>query len=220
MERMPETVSNSCTMVVVGVMLAALVVHPAAASDETAADDATWYFIGESNAPSTQFDPRFDSASREPFLTLDDADAAAPRYEFVLTLSDDSNPDRLRFTSGQSQGLAGQSEMYTFLVNRTFDWTNESPITPHFMAGLGMTYTYTDDQGVADLAQRSGGGDQSSWKPAFQFGVGASYEISPSWALTARYRALFVGSDPRTFDEDGSDALFTQDFMIGAQIRF
>ena len=106
--------------------------------------------------------------------------------------------------------------MYTFLVNRSFDWSNGSPITPHFMAGLGMTYT--DDQGVADLARRTADG-RSSWQPTVQFGFGASYEVSTRWALVAHYRALIVGADTFVMDAD-QDSQFTQDFMIGARLRF
>lgn len=129
-------------------------------ADELKSADATWYFIGDSNSPWA----RLDRDAREPFLSLGEADELAARHEFVLTLSDDSNPERLRFTAGQSLALSGRTETYTFLVNRSFDWSNDSPITPHFMAGLGMTYT--DDQGVADLAGR-GAEDDATWRPAF-----------------------------------------------------
>jgi len=81
---------------------------------------------------------------------------------------------------------------------------------------LGMTYT--DDQGVADLAGR-GAEDDATWRPAFQFGFGASYEISTNWALVAQYRALMVGAESFALDGDG-DAGFTQNFMIGARIKF
>jgi len=181
-------------------------------ADELNSADATWYFIGDSNSPWA----RLDRDAREPFLSLGEADELAARHEFVLTLSDDSNPERLRFTAGQSLALSGRTETYTFLVNRSFDWSNDSPITPHFMAGLGMTYT--DDQGVADLAGR-GAEDDATWRPAFQFGFGASYEISTNWALVAQYRALMVGAESFALDGDG-DAGFTQNFMIGARIKF
>ncbi|MBL6597561.1 MAG: porin family protein [Alphaproteobacteria bacterium] len=181
-------------------------------ADELKSADATWYFIGDSNSPWA----RLDRDAREPFLSLGEADELAARHEFVLTLSDDSNPERLRFTAGQSLALSGRTETYTFLVNRSFDWSNDSPITPHFMAGLGMTYT--DDQGVADLAGR-GAEDDATWRPAFQFGFGASYEISTNWALVAQYRALMVGAESFALDGDG-DAGFTQNFMIGARIKF
>lgn len=181
-------------------------------ADEPKSADATWYFIGDSNSPWA----RLDRDAREPFLSLGEADELAARHEFVLTLSDDSNPERLRFTAGQSLALSGRTETYTFLVNRSFDWSNDSPITPHFMAGLKMTYT--DDQGVADLAGR-GAEDDATWRPAFQFGFGASYEISTSWALVAQYRALMVGAESFALDGDG-DAGFTQNFMIGARIKF
>ena len=134
----------------------------------------------------------------------------------MLTLSDDPDPERLRFTTGQSYALGGRSETYTFLVNRSFDWDTGSPITPHFMAGLGMTYT--DDQGVADLARRLEDG-ASTWQPAVQFGFGASYEVFPGWAFVARYRALIVGADTLVIDSD-QESQFTQDFMIGTRIRF
>ena len=181
-------------------------------ADELNSADATWYFIGDSNSPWA----RLDRDAREPFLSLGEADELAARHEFVLTLSDDSNPERLRFTAGQSLALSGRTETYTFLVNRSFDWSNDSPITPHFMAGLGMTYT--DDQGVADLAGR-GAEDDATWRPAFQFGFGASYEMSTSWALVAQYRALMVGTESFALDND-SDGAFTQNFMIGARIKF
>lgn len=195
-------------LVVIGVSFGAAEVH----AQNAASPDATWYFIGDSNSPWA----RLDRDTREPYLSLDEADAGVPRHEFVLTLSDDPNPERLRFTAGQSLELAGRSETYTFLVNRSFDWSNDSPITPHFMAGLGVTYT--DDQGVAALANRSDQGD-GSWQPAFQFGFGASYEITTSWALVAQYRALIVGADALVLDGD-TDRHFTQNFMIGARIKF
>lgn len=174
--------------------------------------NSSWYFVGDTDSKWSGAAP----SGRDPFLTLNEADAGAPRYEFVLTLSDDPDPEQLRFTTGQSYALEGRSEMYTFLVNRSFDWDNDSPITPHFMAGLGMTYT--DDQGVADLARRTDF-EASAWQPAFQFGFGASYEISTSWALVARYRALLLGADTLVSDRE-QDSQFTQDFMIGGRIRF
>ncbi|MDG2284813.1 MAG: hypothetical protein P8N43_04700 [Alphaproteobacteria bacterium] len=189
-------------------------------AQDTTSSEATWYFIGDTDSPLARLNQHGDGGGaqggREPYLSLDAADAAAPSYEFVLTLSDDSDPERLRFTTGQSLDISGRSEKYTFLVNRSFDWQNASPITPHFMAGLGMTYT--DDQGVAALASRSREG-ASTWQPALQFGFGASYDLSSSWALVAQYRALILGAD--TFVLDGeADSQFTQNFMIGARIRF
>jgi len=95
------------------------------------------FFIGALDSPWALL----DRDAREPYLTLDGVGIDVPRYGFVLTLSDDPDPERLRFTTGQSHALAGRLEIYTFLVNRAFDWSNGSPIMPHFMAGLGMTYT-------------------------------------------------------------------------------
>lgn len=196
--------------------LVAMIAASFAAAEARAQDNApvepTWYFIGDTNSTWA----RLDRDAREPYLSLDDVDNGAARHEFVLTLSDGSDPERLRFTTGQSLELTGRSETYTFLINRSFDWSNSSPITPHFMAGLGMTFT--DDQGVAALANRGKEGD-ASWQPAFQFGFGASYEISTSWALVAQYRALIVGADTLVLDGD-SDRNFTQNFMIGARIKF
>jgi opacity protein-like surface antigen len=183
-----------------------------ARADDDKSAEVTWYFIGDSNSPWA----RLDRDAREPFLTLGEADGTAARHEFVLTLSDDPDPERLRFTAGQSLELSGRIETYTFLVNRSFDWSNDTPITPHFMAGLGMTYT--DDQGVADLAGR-GAEEDATWRPAFQIGFGASYELSTSWALVAQYRALMVGAESLTLDGD-RDGAFTQNFMIGARIKF
>jgi hypothetical protein len=204
-------VPGSIALVAMACFLAIAASSPTRAQD-SASPEAIWYFIGDTDSPLARLDQR----GREPYLSLDAADAAAPSYEFVLTLSDDSDPERLRFTTGQSLDISGRSEKYTFLVNRSFDWHNASPITPHFMAGLGMTYT--DEQGVAALASRSQEG-ASTWQPALQFGFGASYDISSSWALVAQYRALILGAD--TFVLDGeADSQFTQNFMIGARIRF
>jgi hypothetical protein len=204
-------VPGSVALVAMACFLAIAASSPTRAQD-SASPAATWYFIGDTDSPLARLGQR----GREPYLSLDAADAAAPSYEFVLTLSDDSDPERLRFATGQSLDISGRSEKYTFLVSRSFDWHNASPITPHFMAGLGMTYT--DDQGVAALVCRSQEGT-STWKPALQFGFGASYDISSSWALVAQYRALILGAD--TFVLDGeADSQFTQNFMIGARIRF
>jgi hypothetical protein len=195
-------------------VLAAIFVAPLGATmaraQTSGTTEPTWYFIGDTNSPWA----RLDREEREPYLSVEGAET--PRHEFVLTLSDDPSPERLRFTAGQSLELSGRFETYTFLVNRSFDWNNDSPITPHFMAGLGMTYS--DDQSVAALANQSGEGD-NAWRPAFQFGFGASYEISTSWAVVARYRALVIGADTLTFDGD-SDRHFTQNFMIGTRIEF
>lgn len=200
-------------MTAILLVIAALSVSAASAhAQDATSGEATWYFIGDSNSQWS----RFDRDSREPFVSLGDLDGTATRREFVLTLIEDPDPERLRFTAGQSLGLAGRGETYTFLVNRSFDWTNSSPITPHFMAGLGMTYT--DDQGVANQARQSDAAEPS-WRPAFQFGFGASYEISTRWSLVAQYRALVVGADSFNLDGD-TDRGFTQNFMIGARINF
>jgi opacity protein-like surface antigen len=190
------------------VVAAVSILDVPALAQEADSKEATWYFIGDSNSQWSRTD-------REPFLSLGEQEATVSRHEFLLTLSDDANPERLRFTAGQSLDLTGRNETYTCLVNRSFDWSNASPITPHFMAGVGMTYT--DDQGAANLT----GGDtgEATWRPALQFGFGASYAISTSLALVAQYRALMVGTDSLNLDGD-TDRGFTQNFLIGARLNF
>lgn len=212
MKRLPAMQMPVMSLIAFVLLVSVVLSAAETRAEESKGAEATWYFIGDSNSPWA----RLDRGAREPFLSLDEVDDAATRHEFVLTLSDDPDPERLRFTAGQSLALSGRTETYTFLVNRSFDWNNDSPITPHFMAGLGMTYT--DDQGVADLAGR-GAQDDAAWRPAFQFGFGASYEMSTSWALVAQYRALMVGTESFTLDGD-RDGAFTQNFMIGARIKF
>ena len=108
----------------------------------------------------------------------------------------------------------GRLMQRSLLVNHSFNWQNDSPITPHFMAGLGLSY----------FDPESGGGllsptDAGSWKPAFQVGVGATYEASSNWAFTARYRAFYVSEDVPVTERE-LDGTLSQQFMIGARIRF
>ncbi|MBT6139594.1 MAG: porin family protein [Rhodospirillaceae bacterium] len=178
--------------------------------------DPVWYFVG--GGSTTADGAGRNTSNREPYRDLDNLVEVQFRHEFSLTLGAPSSaPEMLAFASGQSYGVGLRSRAYTFLVNRTFEWQNTSPITPHFMAGLGVTYSDDGDRQSGGFA--FGSQTDGVWKPALQLGVGASYAVNESWAFTAQYRAFYLGPAARDLvvQQDGH---LTQNFMVGARFRF
>lgn len=143
-------------------------------------------------------------------LVRDDRPA---RHEFVLVLSDRPDAERVGLAAGQSLSITLPRDSYTFLVNRSVEVDLGTAITPHFMAGLGLTYQVpsTDGTGI--------GSGADDWRPAFQIGVGASYDVTDQFAITARLRAFYLGAD-RLGERGAADDQFSQDFFVGARIRF
>lgn len=178
------------------------------------AQPAEWYFVGGTSlVGETAIDlyhPTYDGQTVGGGAV---PRYGAERYEFVLTLSDSADPQDLTLSSGQSLAFSVPRDTYTFLVNRTMALDLGTAVTPHFMAGLGLTYQMPDREPAGRSPLRE------SWQPAFQFGVGASYDLTDSFAISARLRAFYLGGE--TSGEQGAtEGQFSQDFFLGARLLF
>lgn len=184
-----------------------------------------WYFVGGAatgeaggfggrfprHASLVDYSGGFAPMTGEFGLSVGDDRPA--RHEFVLVWSDRSGSDRLGLATGQSLSITLPRDSYTFLVNRSIEVDLGTAITPHVMAGLGLTYQVPGAEGA------NGGVGTDDWRPAFQVGVGASYDVTDRFAITARLRAFYLGAD-RMGDGAAADDQFSQDFFVGARIRF
>jgi opacity protein-like surface antigen len=228
----PVTCWNQRMSVAVGAaaLLAALVAPSSVDAQTTrqgqeARRGPDWYFVGGAasgepggfEGPSPRHGaPVGYSGGFAPMIGgfgLSVGDDRPARHEFVLVLSNRPGADRVGLAAGQSLSITLPRDSYTFLVNRSIEVDLGTAITPHFMAGLGLTYQVPGTDGD------NGGVGADDWRPAFQVGVGASYDVTDQFAITARLRAFYLGAE-RLGDGGAADDQFSQDFFVGARIRF
>ena len=96
----------------------------------------------------------------------------------------------------------GDVTALTFMANGYYDHDMGSPLTPYVGFGLGFVDVEFEVTGV---------GTFSDTEIAYQFMLGAGYDISPTTVLTAGYR--FFGFT----DNDGA---FVHELNIGARFMF
>jgi hypothetical protein len=183
---------------------------PAAALAETGGADADWYVVGSELAAHDR--GFLDGPMVEPRPSL--SVTTPESFDFVFNLGDEADGERVSFTAGRSLRLDSDGDTYTFLMSRSFGLETGTALTPSFTAGIGFTYLDQVPTVTRGLIDGSG-----SWQPAMQFGFGATYDLSASLAVTARYRALMLGGEALATSAK-FDPRVTQDFMIGARLRF
>ena len=107
---------------------------------------------------------------------------------------------------GVPPGVTGDVSALTFMANGYYDFDMGSPLTPYVGVGLGFV--------TADIELEAPGFgtlDISSDEFAYQFMVGAGYDISSTTVLTAGYR-FFADTD--------SDPINIHEFNVGARFMF
>jgi opacity protein-like surface antigen len=98
--------------------------------------------------------------------------------------------------------LDGDASALTFMANGYYDHDMGSPLTPYVGFGIGLADTDVEIVGV------SVGGDTEF---AYQFMVGAGYEVAPNVVLTGGYRFFGIAD---------SGAPDSHEFNLGARFMF
>lgn len=99
--------------------------------------------------------------------------------------------------SGASVDAGGDVNATSFLVNAYYDFTATSPFVPYLTAGFGYTTVEINDAVISQSGVAPVSEDDSGF--AFQVGLGAAYEVTPSFALDLKYR-YFSTEDPSLGD--------------------
>ncbi len=102
--------------------------------------------------------------------------------------------------------IDGEVSTLTFMANGYYDFEINSPLTPYVGFGLGLANT--DIEFVIPFFGTVGGSETDI---AYQFMVGAGYEIAPNIILTGGYRFLGIAD---------SGAVDFHEFTVGARYMF
>lgn len=98
-------------------------------------------------------------------------------------------------------GVAGDQDTWTWMLNGYWDIKNDSAITPYLGAGVGYAHATLDTAGNSD--------HEGAF--VWQAIAGAAFELTPNWALTADYRYI----DTTDFDFAAGDADFSSHEVRG-----
>jgi len=110
--------------------------------------------------------------------------------------------DEVTITGFPPVSIPGDASALTFMVNGYYDHEMGSKLTPYVGFGMGLADTDVEIVGV------SVGGDTEF---AYQFMLGAGYEVAPNVVLTGGYRFFGIA------DSGSPD---THEFNLGARIMF
>lgn len=177
---------------------AALADEPARSSH----DSTTWYIVGGPEAAPAGYAER--PAPTSPLSRID----------VGVTLSRLSPAHAITFSSGGAPGEAADAG-HAFLVSGAYDFDTGTLVTPRIVGGLGVSYLgagYGISPGAGDPTGRQ------DMAPTAQIGFGADFDLGDTWALSAEYRAMYMGETERP----GSlgESRLDQKFTVGAKIRF
>jgi len=78
----------------------------------------------------------------------------------------------------------GHANTWTWMLNGYYDFKNDSMITPYLGAGLGYAHSQLHAPGV----------DEGDGAFVWQAIAGASFNLTPNWAITADYRYIDTGN--------------------------
>ncbi len=181
-------------------------VASAAFADEpaqTRSDSATWYVVGgpEADTPARTYRERSPDGQR------------SSRVDVGVTLSRLSPADIMTFTAGPA--AAERTGSYAFLVSGAYDFDTGTLVTPRILGGVGVSYLGADRAGGFSAGDPTARQDMA---PTAQIGFGANFDLGDNWALSAEYRAQYLGETERP----GSlgESRLDQKFTVGARIRF
>lgn len=98
-------------------------------------------------------------------------------------------------TGGFSQETA-EVDVWTVMLNGYVDVGTWYNITPYVGAGIGAAYVNTSDARSVNPggATTNYDGSNSQWNFAWALMAGASYDITPNWAIDAGYRYKNLGT--------------------------
>ncbi len=174
-----------------------------ALADSSNEDSATWYIVGGPEDVPSNYGDKLAIGSRP------------ARIDFGVTFARTPSRDLVNFTSGptspRSEGDAG----YAFLVSGAYGIETGTLVTPRIVGGIGVS-----SLGIRP-DRAPGDGDPTTRQemaPTALIGFGADFDLGDSWALSAEYRAMYLGET----EQDGrlTESRLDQKFVVGAKIRF
>ncbi|MEQ8818106.1 MAG: hypothetical protein RLO51_08280 [Thalassobaculum sp.] len=168
------------------------------------ASSTTWYIVGGPDSA----EPRSGNA-----LSLEPRPA---RIGVGVSFSRLSPGNVITFTAGSSSPRSEPDGSYAFLVSGAYDFDTGTLVTPRVVGGVGVSYL-----GADRTTSLVGGTDPTARRemaPTAQIGFGADFDLGDSWAVSAEYRAMYLGETERP----GSlgESRLDQKFTVGAKIRF
>ncbi len=176
------------------------------AANELDERQSSWYFLGASTdryGNATENGLRFVNEPER--RSLDDFQTGE-RYQFSLRYTDLGEPTG-QVGLGRGPDPYGAGDVLSIYLDRSFDLGDDWSVRPHVVAGLGLAY----GTGLDRQEERS---------PSFEFGFGASYEMSDSWDFFTEYRAFYTRTAQPGLRAEEDDSGFAQNFMLGARLRF
>ena len=177
-----------------------LIAAPAMA-DEHLAAPATWYIVG--------------GAEELPEFGVPSDDSSRFRADLSVTFSRITASDVIPFTSGSTSPRAVGGDGQAFVVSGSYGFRTGTLVTPRIVGGVGLNYSGTqlpDGVGTSDPT------DSGSVAPTAHIGFGADFDLGNNWALSAEYRAFYLG-ESESAGKLGESRL-DQKFTVGAKIRF
>lgn len=182
---------------------AILIPVTSALADERSPDSATWYVVGGPESAPNGFGNRA-------------ADEAHPsKVDFGLTFSRISPRDIITFTSGPTKPQLERAGGYSFLVSGAYDFETGTLVTPRIIGGIGVSYLGDTEAGAASDSDPTIRRDMA---PTALIGFGADFDLGDTWAVSAEYRAMYLGETER--EGRLGESRLDQKFTVGAKIRF
>ncbi|GHD48580.1 hypothetical protein GCM10017083_19830 [Thalassobaculum fulvum] len=195
-----NVLSSALTAALVG---AILIPGGAARADETAPDTASWYIVGGPEAAPAGFGGRAGDEGRP------------SRVDFGVTFSRISPRDIITFTAGPTKPQPERSGGYSFLVSGAYDFETGTLVTPRIVGGIGVSYLGDTPGGASSGSDPTARQDVA---PTALIGFGADFDLGDTWAVSAEYRAMYLGETER--DGRLGESRLDQKFTVGAKIRF
>lgn len=169
----------------------------AARADDSGSKPSTWYVVG---GPDGEAAPKNRGSALDLILRHVDVDVSRARLTSNAPIA---------FTSGATSPL---SDGYAFFVTGVYDFDTGTLVTPRIVGGIGVGYRGAAAFGAEDPTSAE------MMSPGAQIGVGADFDLGDNWAVSAEYRAMYLGETER--DGRIGESLLDQKFTVGAKIRF
>lgn len=187
-------------------MLSAGVVAGVAApahADSHSPDSATWYIVGGPEDTRTTYGDRFSMAP------------SPSRVDFGVTFSRVAPGDVITFTSGPTSPRSERAGGYAFLVSGAYDFETGTLVTPRIVGGVGVSYLGSEVANTPADSDPTAGEDMT---PTAHIGFAADFDLGDTWAVSAEYRAMYLGETERPGPL--GESRLDQKFTVGAKIRF
>lgn len=175
----------------------------AASAGEASSESATWYIVGGPEETEATYGNRLALAQRQ------------SRVDLGLTFSRVAAGDIISFTSGPTPPRSESSGGYAFLVSGAYDFETGTLVTPRIVGGVGVSYLPNGSPGALAGHDPTARQDMT---PTAHIGFGAGFDLGDTWAVSAEYRALYLGETER--EGRLTESRLDQKFTVGAKIRF